>query len=153
MAGRRGAGRREVTVTSEQGRHADLAELGLARPLELYRPFLTAAELGRLTAGTQSQLFDAIFAILGLEAITDADQRLMAAARPVDAAIKEVRAQRAALAGLLWPTVDDDRARRAAALLHGHRRGDLAALTAILDEPDEVDRRRAGAAVPASWSR
>ncbi|MFC4019140.1 AAA family ATPase [Micromonospora sp. GCM10011542] len=127
----------EVTVASERGRHGGLAELGLARPLELYRPFLTAAELGRLTAGTQSQLFDAISAILGLEAITDADQRLLAAARPVDAAIKEVRAQRAALAAGL-AEVDDDRARRATALLQGRGAVDLAALTAILDEPDEV---------------
>ncbi|MGC1213772.1 MAG: ATP-binding protein, partial [Micromonospora sp.] len=35
-----------TTVTSARGRHADLDELGLARPLGLYRPFLTAAELG-----------------------------------------------------------------------------------------------------------
>jgi predicted ATPase len=126
----------EVTVTSDAGRHADLAELGLARPLELYRPFLTAAELGRLTAGTQSQLFDAISAILGMEAITDADQRLMAAARPVDAAIKEVRARRTALAEGLTG-VADDRAQRAAALLKGRSTVDLAALTAILDEPEE----------------
>ncbi|MFI7214258.1 AAA family ATPase [Micromonospora maritima] len=125
----------EVTVTSAHGTHRDLAELGLARPLELYRPFLTAAELGRLTAGTQSQLFDAISAILGLEAITDADRRLMAAARPVDTTIKEVRAQRATLADTL-AGIDDDRARRAAALLAANR-PDLAALTAILDEPEE----------------
>ncbi|RZU75492.1 RecF/RecN/SMC family protein [Micromonospora kangleipakensis] len=124
-----------TTVTSAHGRHADLDELGLARPLGLYRPFLTAAELGRLAAGTQSQLFDALFAILGLEAITDADRRLMAAARPVDAAIREVRAQRAALIGLLGE-VDDDRARRAAGLLAANR-PDLAALAAILDEPDD----------------
>ncbi|MEU4712099.1 AAA family ATPase [Micromonospora purpureochromogenes] len=106
----------EVTVTSARGRRDDLTELGLARPLELYRPFLTAAELGRLAAGTQSQLFDALFAILGLDALTDADQRLMRAARPHDAALKEVRAQRAALADLL-AEVADDRARRAAVLL------------------------------------
>ncbi|MET7671475.1 AAA family ATPase, partial [Micromonospora luteifusca] len=83
----------EVTVTSAQGRHTDLSELGLARPLELYRPFLTAAELGKLAAGTQSQLFDALFAILGLDALTDADQRLLRAARPHDTTIKEVRGQ------------------------------------------------------------
>ncbi|MCL7456232.1 AAA family ATPase [Micromonospora sp. MSM11] len=127
----------EVTVTSAHGRHASLAELGLARPLELYRPFLTAAELGRLTAGTQSQLFDAISAILGLEAITDADQRLMAAARPVDATIREVRARRAALAEELTG-VADDRARRAAVLLKGRGAVDLAALDAILDEPEDL---------------
>ncbi|PWR07785.1 hypothetical protein DKT69_34115 [Micromonospora sicca] len=128
-------GEAEVTVTSARGTHKDLAELGLARPLELYRPFLTAAELGRLTAGTQSQLFDAISAILGLEAITDADRRLMAATRPIDAAIKDVRGQRAALATTL-AEVPDDRARRAAALLAASR-PDLAVLTAILDEPEE----------------
>ncbi|MEV4198494.1 AAA family ATPase [Micromonospora globbae] len=146
----------EVSVTSEQGRHADLAELGLARPLALYRPFLTAAELGRLAAGTQSQLFDAISAILGLEAVTDADQRLMAAARPVEGVVKEVRAQRAALAARLGE-VDDDRARRAAALLTGRGAVDLTALAAILDEPDDVTadgplrvcRALAGLTVPA----
>ncbi|MEV0805038.1 AAA family ATPase [Micromonospora sp. NPDC050200] len=127
----------EVTVTSARGRRGGLAELGLARPLELYRPFLTAAELGRLAAGTQSQLFDALFAILGLDALTDADQRLMRAARPHDTAVKEVRAQRAALADVL-AGVDDDRARRAAVLLRGRGAVDLPALAAILDEPDEA---------------
>ncbi|MFC8616576.1 AAA family ATPase [Micromonospora purpureochromogenes] len=127
----------EVTVTSARGRRDGLAELGLARPLELYRPFLTAAELGRLAAGTQSQLFDALFAILGLDALTDADQRLMRAARPHDTAVKEVRAQRAALADLL-AGVEDDRARRAAVLLRGRGAVDLPAMTAILDEPDEA---------------
>ncbi|MEH1057128.1 AAA family ATPase [Micromonospora sp. CPCC 206171] len=127
----------EVTVTSARGRRDGLAELGLARPLELYRPFLTAAELGRLAAGTQSQLFDALFAILGLDALTDADQRLMRAARPHDTAVKEVRAQRSALADLL-AGVADDRARRAAVLLRGRGAVDLPALTAILDEPDEA---------------
>ncbi|MFF0657793.1 AAA family ATPase [Micromonospora tulbaghiae] len=126
----------EVAVTSAGGTHRDLAELRLARPLELYRPFLTAAELGRLTAGTQSQLFDAISAILGLEAITDADRRLMAAARPIDATIKEVRGQRATLTATL-AGIDDDRARRAAALLRTRGAADLAALTVILDEPEE----------------
>ncbi|SCF19181.1 AAA domain-containing protein [Micromonospora purpureochromogenes] len=125
----------EVTVTSARGRRDGLTELGLARPLELYRPFLTAAELGRLAAGTQSQLFDALFAILGLDALTDADQRLMRAARPHDTAVKEVRAQRAALADLL-AGVADDRARRAAVLLRGRGAVDLPTLTAILDEPD-----------------
>lgn len=132
-------GAAEVSVTSAHGSHTDLTELGLARPLELYRPFLSAAELGRLTAGTQSQLFDAISAILGLEAITDADGRLLAAARPIDAAINEVRAQRAGLAAIL-AEVPDDRARRAAVLLV--TRPDLAALAAIVDEPDEPTATR-----------
>ncbi|MEU7971798.1 AAA family ATPase [Micromonospora sp. NPDC049089] len=131
----------EVTVTSAQGRHADLSELGLARSLELYRPFLTAAELGKLAAGTQSQLFDALFAILGLDALTDADQRLLRAARPHDTAIKGVRAQRATLVATLGG-IADDRARRAAVLLRGRGAVDLDAVTAILDEPDEATTDR-----------
>ncbi|MEV5206116.1 AAA family ATPase [Micromonospora sp. NPDC053740] len=131
----------EVTVTSAQGRHAGLSELGLARPLELYRPFLTAAELGKLAAGTQSQLFDALFAILGLDALADADQRLLRAIRPHEAAIKEVRAQRAALVGTLDGIVDD-RARRVAVLLRGRGPVDLGAVAAILDEPDEATTDR-----------
>ncbi|MFF4874950.1 AAA family ATPase [Micromonospora sp. NPDC000668] len=131
----------EVTVTSSRGRHNGLSELGLARPLELYRPFLTAAELGKLAAGTQSQLFDALFAILGLDALTDADQRLLRAARPHDTTIKEVRAQRTALVDAL-SGIADDRARRTAALLRGRGQVDLAAVTAILDEPDEATTDR-----------
>ncbi|MBY8870501.1 AAA family ATPase [Micromonospora sp. PLK6-60] len=128
----------QLTVTSDRGRHDGLDELGLARPLELYRPFLTAAELGRLTGGTQSQLFDALFAILGLDAITDADRRLLRAARPHETAVKEVRAQRTALAATL-DGVADDRARRAAVLLRRRGAVDLAALAAILAEPDEAN--------------
>ncbi|MEU1745814.1 AAA family ATPase [Micromonospora arida] len=131
----------EVTVTSAQGRHAGLSDLGLARPLELYRPFLTAAELGKLAAGTQSQLFDALFAILGLDALTDADQRLLRAARPHDTSIKEVRAQRATLVATL-DGIADERARRTAALLRGRGAVDLGAVTAILDEPDEATTDR-----------
>ncbi|MFF0120126.1 AAA family ATPase [Micromonospora arida] len=131
----------EVTVTSAQGRHAGLSELGLARPLELYRPFLTAAELGKLAAGTQSQLFDALFAILGLDALTDADQRLLRATRPHDTSTKEVRAQRATL-GATLDGIADDRARRTAALLRGRGAVDLGAVTAILDEPDETTTDR-----------
>ncbi|SCE99413.1 AAA family ATPase [Micromonospora mirobrigensis] len=127
----------QVTVTSDRGRHAGLDELGLAHPLELYRPFLTAAELGRLTAGTQSQLFDALFAILGLDAISEADRRLLRAARPHEAAVKEVRAQRTVLAATL-EGVADDRARRAAVLLRRRGAADLVALAAILAEPDEA---------------
>ncbi|MFJ2085613.1 AAA family ATPase [Micromonospora chokoriensis] len=131
----------EVTVTSAWGRHTGLSELGLARPLELYRPFLTAAELGKLAGGTQSQLFDALFAILGLDALIDADQRLLRAARPHDTTIKEVRGQRAALAHALTD-IADDRARRTAARLRGRGAVDLGAVTAILDEPDEATTDR-----------
>jgi ABC-type lipoprotein export system ATPase subunit len=119
---------------------ADLTDLAdLRRPMELYRPFLTAAEIGRLVTGTPSALFDAIDAILGLDALTAADQRLHAAIKPLDATAKQARADglrlREALTG-----IDDDRARRAATTLT-----DLDALATILDEPlpgDLINRYR-----------
>ncbi|MGI5179496.1 AAA family ATPase [Dactylosporangium sp. CA-152071] len=106
---------------------SDLADL--RRPMELYRPFLTAAEVGRLVTGTPSALFDAIDAILGLDALNTADQRLHAAIKPLDAAAKQVRTDRARLKETL-AGIDDDRARRAAAAL-----ADPEAVAAILEEP------------------
>ncbi|GAA5199576.1 ATP-binding protein [Rugosimonospora acidiphila] len=124
----------EVTVTGPRGRRTSLADLGLARALQLYRPFLTAADLGKLLSGTPSDLFDAIDAILGLDALTAADKRLLAAARPLEAAATEVRTGRATLSTRLTAVQDDDRARRAAQALSA-RTPDLDLLDSILDEP------------------
>lgn len=130
-----GAALADAEVSVRQGEHSfdSLADLGLTRPMELYRPFLTAAELGKLLSGTPSELFDAMSAILGMDSLHEADKRLMAAARPVEAAIKELRAERASLATTL-AGVDDDRARRAAKAL-GTAHPDLDQLDAILAEP------------------
>ena len=123
----------DVSITSGPGRFGSLADMGLTNALRLYRPFLTAADLGKLVAGTPSDLFDAIDAILGLDALTIADKRLMAAVRPLDTVVKDVRARRAPLAERLVG-IDDDRARRAAAVL-AQRAPDLDLLDAILAEP------------------
>jgi recombinational DNA repair ATPase RecF len=122
----------KVTVNGA-GDLADLNALGLARPMVLYRPFLTAAELGNLVSGTPSRLFDALHAILGLEAITDADKRLRDAARPRDTAIKEVRGRRTTLQDEL-SQIDDARARRAVELLAATT-PDFERIEAILAEP------------------
>ncbi len=66
-------------------------------------------------------------------ALTAADGRLLAAARPLDARIRAAHLQRGQLCANLT-TVDDDRARRAAALLTAAR-PDLDRLSAILAEP------------------
>lgn len=121
-----------VTVTGADNA-ADLAALGLARPLALYRPFLTAAELGNLVSGTPSRLFDALNAILGLEALSEADRRLRDEANPLDSKIKEVRAQRVTLRDELL-AVDDERAQRAADVLTATT-PDMDRLAEILAEP------------------
>lgn len=123
----------KVTIRNGTDAAGGLTDADLARPLELYRPFLTAAELGKLISGTPSELFDAINAILGLEALTDADRRLMAAARRYESAIRDRRAARVSLRAE-FAALEDDRARRAAALLTDTE-PDLDQLEAILAEP------------------
>src|SRR5690606_23597411 len=123
----------KVTIRNGTDAAGSLTDADLARPLELYRPFLTAAELGKLISGTPSELFDAINAILGLEALTDADRRLMAAARRYESAIRDRRAARVSLRAE-FAALEDDRARRAAALL-SDTEPDLDQLEAILAEP------------------
>ncbi|NJC71231.1 AAA family ATPase [Planosporangium thailandense] len=144
----------EVAVTGADGHATDLAGLGLAEPLTLYRPFLTAADLGKLVSGTPSELFDAINAILGLDALATADRRLLDAMKPFETSVKEVRARRGPLRDRV-AGVDDDRARRAADVLTANQ-PDLDRLDAILAEPfdggpDEtvaLCRRLAGLAIP-----
>ena len=53
-----------------------LAAKGWARPLELYRPFLSYSELGALVSGQPSKMHDALQAILGLDVLTDTERTL-----------------------------------------------------------------------------
>lgn len=122
-----------VDVRTASGRFGDLAALGLDRPLGLYRPFLTATDLSALLTGSNSELFDSLDAILGLDALTAADRRLLAAARPHDAALKQLREQKQALRDALRE-VDDERARRAEVYLTSAR-PDLDRLEHLLAEP------------------
>jgi hypothetical protein len=101
-----------VRVTTGDGAADDLDTLGLGRSLNLYRPFLTAADLGRLIAGTPSEIFDALGTILGLDGLTDADRHLRDALRTDEQTIARVRTAAAAL-GTRLTSVCDNRARRA----------------------------------------
>ncbi|HEX5541643.1 MAG TPA: AAA family ATPase [Micromonospora sp.] len=127
----------QATVTGGDGADS-LERLGLARPLELYRPFLSAAELGKLVNGTPSELFDALYAILGLESLIAADRRLREAIRPLETSIKETRERRGTLHAEL-DGIDDERAKRAAPVLAEPQpkldQFDLDQLDAILAEP------------------
>mgnify|MGYP001282237988 CR=1 FL=1 len=123
----------KTMVTSGDGRFDSLDGLGLARPLELYRPFLSAAEVDKLLSGAQSEMFDALYKILGLEALTAADQRLRNLRSEINDTIKEVRRRRETLRDVLVD-IGDERAKRAAAVLDA-RDPDLDQLDAILAEP------------------
>ena len=112
-----------------------LAEKGWARPLELYRPFLSYAELGALVGGTPSSMHDALQAILGLDLLTSAEKKLSDERRSAES---DVKAAKTELPGLLAKLAahPDERARAAEKAIGG-RNKDLAALDPLI-AGDEV---------------
>lgn len=104
------------TVQSSGGRRVPHDGGPWAAEMETYRPFLSYGELGALIDGKPSELHDALFRLLGLGPLTDAQDRLKAARRPLDDAARAANATRRELRTAL-ESVEDDRAARAASLL------------------------------------
>ena len=103
--------------------------------LRSFRPFLSYAELGSMLLGRPSELHDALFTILGLEAVASAQQRLKDAHKHLDEQAKSVSADQKRLVQQLT-TVDDSRASAATAALKP-RRPDLDALQRLLQAAPE----------------
>lgn len=61
-----------------------VAELGWDKPLELYRPFLSYAELGGLLGGRPSEMHDSLQKILGLGRLVDIETTLKSARKTMD---------------------------------------------------------------------
>ncbi|MEU4244457.1 AAA family ATPase [Actinoplanes sp. NPDC026619] len=115
----------------------DADALGWRQPLDTYRPFLTANDLGRLISSRPSELFDAMAPLLAIEPVTDAETRLKNARKIYDDRAKTVRTGRLALRTAL-AEVDDDRARAAGKLLAATK-PDLDALDQLLSDDDEAN--------------
>jgi hypothetical protein len=111
------------------GTRAAVDTLGFAHALEVYRPFLSYAELGTLMDGKPSEMYDALQAILGLDQLVDAERRLAGARKRLDDAVKQPRRELPALLERLH-SHPDERAARAAAALAG-RRWDLETAEAV----------------------
>ncbi|MER7273454.1 AAA family ATPase [Dactylosporangium sp. NPDC000244] len=111
------------------------ADLRWQQPLETYRPFLTASDLGRLVTSRPSGLFDALAPILGMTPLTEADGRLMRVRRELSDRIATVKARREALR-LALAEADDQRAADAVAIL-AKRTPDLDALDRLLADAGE----------------
>lgn len=62
-----------------------------AKPMELYRPFLSYSELGALVSSTPSKMHDALEAILGLEQLKAADERLGHARKSLEDTSKQAK--------------------------------------------------------------
>ncbi|MDT3439009.1 AAA family ATPase [Pseudofrankia sp. BMG5.37] len=101
------AGTTQVLVHSESPR--PFAELAWHTALTDYRPFLAYSELSGLITNPNSEIFDALAPILGLDDLTDADQRLQKTHSAIKAAAKAAGPSRTALLAALTPS-DDPRA-------------------------------------------
>ena len=116
-------------------RRQSVAELGWDTPLQLYRPFLSYAELGGLIGGKPSEMYDSLQRILGLGRLVEIETMLKSARKTTDDQRK--------LAGDRLPELrsalaahTDPRARRAEQALSG-RLADLDQLGTLttVDEP------------------
>ncbi|SFL37622.1 AAA family ATPase [Geodermatophilus ruber] len=99
------------------GARREYGELGWADALTAYRPFLSYSELGSVL-GRPSDLYDALFRILGLQKVSDAQERLHRAFTDLENRRKECAAEGKELLAALR-AADDDRALRAAEALGG----------------------------------
>jgi DNA repair exonuclease SbcCD ATPase subunit len=93
-----------------------LDALGWNAALETYRPFLSYSELGSMLDEGPSKLYDALSAILGLDALVDAQTVLQKAHTSRDKALKDARAMREKVLGTL-AELKDERAQAVAAAL------------------------------------
>ena len=118
------------TGDSEQS----LADKGWARPLELYRPFLSYSELGALVSGRPTSMHDAMQAILGLDLLTSMEKRLTEERRTAEADAKAAKNELPALLAKL-AAHPDERARLAERAIGG-RTKDLATLDTLIVADD-----------------
>ena len=105
------------TWAQVQGKpRAELASLGWSDALETYRPFLSYNELGSMLDEGPSKLYDALSAILGLDALVDAQAVLQKARTSREKALKEARAIRDQVLATI-PQIEDERAQAVAIAL------------------------------------
>jgi energy-coupling factor transporter ATP-binding protein EcfA2 len=109
-----------------------------AEAMQTYRPFLAYSELGALIDGKPSELHDALHSLLGLGALTAAQDRLKDACKQLAARAKAANTERRALRTDLAES-EDPRIMRAVALLKPllPELDALAELVAGTEDPDD----------------
>jgi hypothetical protein len=122
-----------LQITGE--RRQSVADLGWKQPLELYRPFLSYAELGGLLSGRPSEMHDSLHRILGLGRLVEIESMLKTARREMDDRRKLAASELPQLRSTL-ASHPDARARRAEQALSGKVADlDQLAVLATADEP------------------
>jgi predicted ATPase len=119
-----------------------LAEADWSHQLELFRPFLSYAELGALLNGRPSEMYDAIQAILGLDQLVDSEKRLDAQRRKLDEASK-LAIQTLVGLRIRLAESSDERARLAERALAG-RTWDLEAVESLAVGADDSSESAGG---------
>src|SRR5215469_3316361 len=110
--------------------------------LELFRPFLSYAELGALLNGRPSEMYDAIQSILGLDQLVDAEKRLDTQRRKLDEASKVASQTLFSLRTRLAES-SDERARRAEKAV-ADRNWDLEAVESLAVGADDSPESAGG---------
>ena len=121
----------------DDGEQCDLPELGWSTALEQYRPFLSYDDLGKVS-DKPSVGFDLLAGVLGLEAITGAQDLLTAARTDLSKTLSEPCNALPALLKIL-STIDDERARRATQALTSDP-ADIAEVRNVLTGAPETGR-------------
>jgi recombinational DNA repair ATPase RecF len=126
---------------AELGRHSTWAQrpgakrafgadpLGWAGPLELYRPLLSYDELGGVLDGQPKDLYDKLNVLLGLDRITEAQQRLNERLKQLQGPQQDLKTHSVQVKNLLAGS-DDERAQHASTLLAKYKK-DIAAVEAL----------------------
>ena len=131
-----------------------LDALGWTEALETYRPFLSYNELGSMLDEGPSKLYDALSAILGLDALVEAQAVLQKARASREKALKDAQAEHKELAAGL-SAMEDERAQAVAIALGAkdwnlERVGEILAGSAGADgEEGALRQLREMAALPA----
>ncbi|MGK4908748.1 AAA family ATPase [Streptomyces albus] len=117
------------------------SEASWERALHDYRPFLSYSDLDKVISGKPSELYDSVATILGLGELTAADERLQAAEKELNSAVKAAEAELPALVEAL-SALDDPRAGRALAAVSASGTPDFGVLDALVTGlPDADDDR------------
>ncbi|MBI1758926.1 MAG: AAA family ATPase [Actinobacteria bacterium] len=128
-----------LQVTGEP--RGSVADLGWERPMELYRPFLSYAELGGLLDGRPSEIHDSLHRILGLDQLVKIDKMLKDARKEMNDQRAMAAADLPALRDML-ATHPDPRARQAEDALAG-KAADLERLVELATADDRASDRSA----------
>lgn len=117
------------------------ADMGWEQSLNDFKPFLSYADLDKVLNGRPSEQYDSVAAILGLGALTDADERLHGMEKALASALRSAEAERPVLAEAL-SALHDPRAELALGALGAAGTPDFVALNSLVTALPKAEEGR-----------